>query len=137
MLKTEERIKNLEERVEKIEDVLFLDEDDKNSKQLDSIPLQNFLDKCDIPLHKDKIVALAYYLDEYKDKNQFDTGELKKYYRKARLKPPENIPDIVSKASEEEDLFMKIGKEENQNIWAITRAGKNKFKTDILMSEND
>ena len=136
-MKTEERIKRLEEKVEKIEEVLFLDEDDKSGKQFDSISLQNFLDQCNTPHHKDKIVALTYYLDEHKGKEQFNTGELRKYYRKARLKPPENISDIVSKACEEEDLFMKVDTEENQNIWAITRTGRAKFKSDILVSEND
>lgn len=43
-------------------------------------------------------LCIAYYLEKFENKDILTSGEIKKFFKDAKLKPPTNVPDKVQKA---------------------------------------
>lgn len=81
---------------------------------------QKGLDKS----HAERVIGMAYYLDKYKGIDPFNVKDIEKTYEEARIKPPKNLTDIVSKQAKRRELLIEAKeKKDGLKSWRISANG--------------
>ncbi|WEL19518.1 hypothetical protein SVXNc_0498 [Candidatus Nanohalococcus occultus] len=63
-------------------------------------------------------------MEKHEGKENFDTYDLSQGFKLCKWKRPANMPDIVSKAAESKELFMKDGEKDGKKKWMLTETGE-------------
>jgi hypothetical protein len=85
-------------------------------------PLE-FIKQKKLESHIDKVVGLAYYLFKYNGIDSFTVKDIGKMYEEARLVPPKNFSDIISKASKRGYFIECKEKIDGLKAWKISKDG--------------
>lgn len=85
-------------------------------------PLE-FIRQKKLESHIDRVVGLAYYLFKYNGIDSFTVKDIEKMYEKARLVPPKNFSDIVSKAGKRGYFIESKEKIDGLKAWKISKDG--------------
>ena len=85
-------------------------------------PIDKFIQKANIKKHSDKVLFIAYYLEEYERFESFTMKDVDKKYKMARLVPPTNLSDSIRKLKER-GLLIATGKKEKLKSWRLSADG--------------
>ncbi len=85
-------------------------------------PIDKFIQKANIKKHSDKVLFIAYYLEEYKESESFTMKDIDEAYKMARLVPPKNLSDSILKLKER-GLLIDTGKKEKRKSWRLSADG--------------
>lgn len=133
MIEIGERIKNLEDRVRRLEDSV-------NSQSVENVGVDqrrlsvvefaqgNFDNKTNL------IILFAYYLETCRDIRSFDAAMIENLFSEARVVKPKNIKDLINK-NLKKGFLMDADNNKDARAWTLTRSGIDKAKE--LLQEND
>lgn len=81
--------------------------------------IREFVESYDPSSHTERSLAIAYYLESYRDKERFTVGDIEDGYRECRVKPASNMSDVLGRM-EERDWLLRDGKEGQTQLWRLT-----------------
>jgi len=118
----EERVNDLERRVRKIEEGEV--SNDAPDDVLVPVEMSEFKKNFSPETYADKATIVARYLEKHEGLESFDSDDLNQGFKLCKWKRPANMSDIVSKAAERKELFMKAGEEDGKKEWMLTETGE-------------
>lgn len=113
-----EEVEELKERVSRIETLL----EENPDAVAEATDIQSFVRKFDPGNHKERAMAIAYYLEEYEGQDQFVTSDIEEGYQRCRMSPPQNMSDILG-GCEDQGLVMRDGTEGQATVRKLTMPG--------------
>ncbi len=85
-------------------------------------PLE-FIKRKKLESHSNRVVGLAYYLLKYNGVDSFTVKDIERMYEEARLIPPKNFSDTISKASKKGYFIECKEKIDGLKAWKISKDG--------------
>lgn len=89
-----------------------------------AMPITEFLAAKKAETHPDRVVLIAYYIYRTEDGAGVTTAELTDAYSRARLKKPQNFPDVIA-ACVRRGRLVEGERKDAAKSWIITRTGEN------------
>ncbi|MFB6144838.1 MAG: hypothetical protein ABEJ98_06005 [Candidatus Nanohaloarchaea archaeon] len=120
---SDDRINELEKRVEELEEVVFQGESQDARYSGKKLSVREFLDSYDASSHNDKVLIIGRYLEKVEGQENFTSEDVEDCYRKAKLKPPQTMGVPLSKDAKK-GLVMEDGEDEDYKLWVLTRKGE-------------
>lgn len=93
-----------------------------NGRTADPSGLPEFLASLNVDSHPARVTAIAYYHFHTADGAAINTRDIIEGYTRARLRRPQNIPDVVATCVRRGHLVDK-GRKDGLKAWVITRTG--------------
>lgn len=115
----EERLSELEQRVNKLEGAPILTSD-KQKK----ISAREFLIEKDLESEPQKTLALGYYLERVEEMSSFNVNDLMQIFNSAKEKRPKNINDAVNKNIAKGLIMEAMEKKDSKKAWVLTSTGE-------------
>lgn len=72
--------------------------------------------------HPGRVVAIAYWHEARESGRGISTKDLMDAYQRARLKRPQNFPDVIASCMRR-GLLVEAGRRDGMKRWAITQSG--------------
>jgi hypothetical protein len=113
-----EEVEELKDRVSRIEAVL----EENPEAAAEATDIQSFIQKFDPSNHKERAVAIAYYLEEYEGQEQFLTSDIEEGCLRCRENPPKNMSDVLA-GCEDRDWVMRVRTEGQTTVRKLTASG--------------
>lgn len=113
-----DRIQELEERVGAIEEQI-----ESGDISYGTPDLRAFVEQIDPSTHVERSVAIGYYLENQKGKNNFTVDDIGEGYRTCKIQKPANMSDALANA-ENRGWVMRDGVNEQYQQWILTRDGE-------------
>ena len=111
-------INELKERVSKLETKI-----ESNPKAVaEATDMRSFVRGLTPDSHKERAVAIAYYLEHYENQREFTTKDIEEGYRTCRVRPPANLSDTLSDC-ENEGWVLRTGEDGHTQIRELTGDG--------------
>jgi hypothetical protein len=92
-----------------------------------SLPLEmdlaEFLAAKKVTTHPDRVVAIAYWTYHAQDGAGVTTGDLTEAYGRARVRKPQNFPDVIA-ACVRKGRLVEGERKDGMKSWVITRTGE-------------
>ena len=85
--------------------------------------LAEFLAAKKAATHPDRVVAIAYFVYHTQDGAGVTTQDLTDSYSRARLKKPQNFPDVIA-ACVRKGRLVEGERKDGMKSWVITRTGE-------------
>lgn len=85
--------------------------------------LVEFLASKKITTHPDRVVAIAFFIYRTEDSAGVTTRELAEGYSKARVRKPQNFPDVIA-ACVRRGHLVEGPRKDGMKSWVITRTGE-------------
>jgi len=85
--------------------------------------LTEFLAAKKLTTHPDRVVAIAYYLYKTQSGAGVTTHDLTEAYSRARVKRPQNFPDVIA-ACVRRGRLVEGERKDAMKAWVITRTGE-------------
>lgn len=92
-------------------------------KDADEMSPFEFVRQKKLESHSEKVVGLAYYLFRYRNMDSFTVKDIEKIYEEARLVPPKNFSDLISKAGKKGYFIETKEKIDGLKVWKISAEG--------------
>lgn len=131
-----DRIDELEKRVEALEQRVFEDSDTEYEVSGKKLSLGEFIQDHDTSSHKKKVLVIGYFLENHEGQEEFTSEDIASAYRKAKVKPPATPTDIISKTAEDEHS-MEVGEDDGLKNWVLTRTGEDRVKSELKEEKDD
>jgi hypothetical protein len=93
------------------------------STPLAEMDLTEFLAQKKALTHPDRVVAIAYYTYKTQDGAGVTTHDLTEAYSRARVKKPQNFPDVIA-ACVRRGRLVEGDRKDGMKSWVITRTGE-------------
>jgi hypothetical protein len=90
---------------------------------LAEMDLTEFLAAKKALTHPDRVVAIAYYTYKTQDGAGVTTHDLTESYSRARVKKPQNFPDVIA-ACVRRGRLVEGERKDGMKSWVITRTGE-------------
>ena len=113
-----QRVEKLESRVNELEQRL---EEGATEPAVDGI--QDFVLSLEFDSHSENGTAIGYYLEEFRDQENFATEDIREGFRECRMKEPGNLSDAMRRAHERE-LIIRDGKEGHSKLYRVGIEGQ-------------
>jgi hypothetical protein len=84
--------------------------------------IDEFIRKAKLKKHSDKVLCIAYFLEEREELESFTVKDIDEAYKKARFVPPKNLNDTIQKLKGR-GLLIEIGKKEKLKSWRLSSDG--------------
>lgn len=123
-----DRIEDLEQRIERLENAVFQEERDIRSEK--ELSLAEFLRDCDTPHHSQKAMAIGYFYEVHNERESYSTADVREGYIKARLQKPQNLDDIMGKTAGR-GFFLVVDEEDGVRQWALTQTGIDQVEEEL------
>ena len=94
------------------------------------IDLIEFLAAKKAETHPDRVVAIAYYFYHTQNGAGVTTKELADAYARARLKKPQNYPDVIA-ACVRRGFLVEGERKDGMKSWVITRTGESHVEQNL------
>ena len=94
------------------------------------IDLIEFLAAKKAETHPDRVVAIAYYSYHTQNGAGVTTKELADAYARARLKKPQNYPDVIA-ACVRRGFLVEGERKDGMKSWVITRTGESHVEQNL------
>lgn len=88
-----------------------------------SMDLAEFLAAKKVTTHPDRVVAIAYHAYHTQDGAGVTTHDLAEAYSRARVKKPQNFPDVIA-ACVRRGRLVEGERKDAMKSWVITRTGE-------------
>lgn len=92
--------------------------------------LVEFLAQKKAETHPDRVVAVAYYIYRTADGAGVTTKDLSDAYGRARVKKPQNFPDVIA-ACVRRGYLVEGERRDGMKTWVITRTGEGHVEQDL------
>lgn len=122
----EQRLSLLEERIGKIESKL-LDAGTKSSEQTmttKKMSIKEFLITRTLDDDVKRTLAIAYFIEHMENTKPFNTDDLKKAFRLAKIPLPLNINDKINMNIRAGRIMEAEEKKESKKAWELTATGE-------------
>lgn len=126
-----EEIEKLKERVNSLEEAVFGDGGESSENNSKRLSLSEFLQKHDISNHKKKTQVIGYYLEKKKEMENFTSEDIEEAYRRAKIKPPANPSDIISKSAGDGKIMEQEDDSDDLKHWVLTRSGEDRVENEL------
>lgn len=97
---------------------------EKKNKYKENMSIQEFLREKGFGSNTDKFLALAYYLEKFRDTDNFTTNDVKALFLEGKEKLPGNISDCAGKNTQKGYIQLVQGNKKNVKQYSITRSGE-------------
>ncbi len=94
------------------------------------IDLVEFLAARKVTTHPDRVVAIAYYTYRTGEGAGVTTRDLIEAYARARVRRPQNFPDVIASCVRR-GYLVEGPRRENMKSWVITRTGENHVEQEL------
>lgn len=91
--------------------------------RLASMDLAEFLATHKVVTHPDRVVAIAYHAYHTRNGASISTQDLTDGYSRARIKQPQNFPDVIATCVRKGRL-VEGERRDGKKSWVITRTGE-------------
>lgn len=113
-----QEVEELKERVETLEEMV----EDSSTTISRSMDLSTFVQEFDPGSHPERIAAIAYYREAYKEKETFTTSDIRGCYERAQFSKPSNLSDSIAGA-ENKGWVHRKGKDGQTTVRQLTSKG--------------
>jgi hypothetical protein len=124
---SEDRIDELEERVEELEKAVFSGSPTEKGSSEKNLSIAEFMRDYDTSNNRKKVLVIGHYLETIESVENFSSNDIEESYKRAKKKPPANPTDPISKNAGK-GYIREVGKEENQKLWVLTQTGVERVK---------
>ncbi len=94
------------------------------------LELVEFLAAKKAETHPDRVVVIAYYYYHTQNGAGVTTKELADAYARARVKRPQNFPDVIASCVRR-GYMVEGGRKDGMKCWVITRTGEAHVEQDL------
>ncbi len=94
------------------------------------LELVEFLAAKRAETHPDRVVVIAYYYYHTQNGAGVTTKELADAYARARVKRPQNFPDVIASCVRR-GYLVEGGRKDGMKCWVITRTGEAHVEQDL------
>lgn len=94
------------------------------------LELVEFLAAKKAETHPDRVVVIAYYYYHTQNGAGVTTKELADAYARARVKRPQNFPDVIASCVRR-GYLVEGGRKDGMKCWVITRTGEAHVEQDL------
>lgn len=126
-----DEVEELKERVETLEEAIFREGNKESKNDSKRLSLSEFLQRHDISSHKKKTQVIGYYLEKKKGMENFTSEDIEEAYRKAKIKPPVNPSDIISKSAGAGKIMEQEDDSDDLKHWVLTRSGEDRVENEL------
>jgi len=127
---TELRMQKLEERVGRLESLLEGRSRETIAKER-KLSAKEFMLSKSLKSETQKVLALAYFLEQEEGLTSFNVSDLESVFRSAREKLPKNMNDAVNKNIARGFLMGASEKKESKKAWQLTSTGERFVEHDL------
>lgn len=92
--------------------------------------LNEFLAARNPETHPDRVLAIAYYQERYSGGPPVTTRDLVEAYQRARIKKPQNFPDVIATLARK-GWLIEEGRRDGHKAWGITSSGVQRVERDL------
>lgn len=134
---SDERIDELENRVEELEEAVFEASGPNTQSSGKKLSVREFMNDHDTSSHRKKVLVIGYYLEKYENYQNFTSSDLEDYYRKAKIQISSNTSQFINECAEKG--WMMEGEERTENnekTWIVTQTGEGKVEGDFKEGGN-
>jgi hypothetical protein len=96
--------------------------DSKLTPIVPGLDLNEFLAALSVDTHPDRVLAIAFYQERYSEGPPVTARDLSESYQRARLRRPQNFPDVIASLVRRGHLT-EGPRREGLKSWAITGSG--------------
>jgi hypothetical protein len=94
------------------------------------LDLNEFLASLRAETHPDRVLAIAFYQERYLNGPPVTARDLSEAYQHARLKRPQNFPDVIASLVRKGHL-VEQARREGLKSWGITGSGSARIEREI------
>ena len=124
---SEDRIDELEKRVEELEKAVFSGSPTENGSSEKKLSIAEFMRDYDTSNNRKRVLVIGRYLETIESVENFSSDDIEESYKRAKKKPPANPTDPISKNAGK-GYIREVGKEDNQKLWVLTQTGVERVK---------
>lgn len=121
------KLVELEGRIAKLESVK-----ERNPEEIRKISINEFIRSKKPKNDVERTLAIGYYLEHNESMQNFNSVDIKNYFRKAKEKIPTNIPDKIQKSIKKGHIMDSEEMKNNRKAYILTNTGiyfvENNFK---------
>lgn len=129
---SDDRINELEQRVEELEEAVFGAEEEDIRSSGKKLSIREFMNEHDTSSHRKKVLVIGYYLEKYEGYDHFTSSDLEDYYRKAKVQISSNTSQFINESAEKGWVMEGEERtEENEKTWIVTQTGEDKVESDL------
>jgi hypothetical protein len=114
------RIQDHEERISELEKLLQAKPNSISKK----ISIKEFILTKNATDDQRRTLTIGYFLEKYAGNTSFNTTDIKKGFREAKIKPPQNINDKVNKNIAKGYMMEAVEEKDNKKAWVLTNTGE-------------
>lgn len=130
----EQRVSLLEKRVEEIENRLSgTDAQSVSTRSLvtKKMSIKEFLMTKKLDDDVKRTLAISYFIEHMENTKPFNTDDLKKSFRLAKIQLPSNINDKINMNIRAGRIMEAGEKKESKKAWELTATGETFVETDL------
>ena len=116
----EKRIQDHEKRISGLENLLQAKPDSISKK----ISIKEFVLTKNVTDDQRRTLTIGYFLEKYGGSISFNITDIKKGFRDAKIKPPQNINDKVNKNIAKGYMMEADEEKDNKKAWVLTGTGE-------------
>ncbi len=118
------RLDDLERRLKKLEDAIGQADRPATIRNPErKLSIGEFLATRKLEDDVKRTLAIAYFLDYFEKVNSFNTDDIKKGFRMARLPIPANVNDKINMSIKNGHLAEEREKKASKKAWYVTNTG--------------
>ena len=92
--------------------------------------LREFVETHGPSSHTERSLSIAYFLEAYRDKEQFTVNDIEEGYRECRVQVADNMSDVLGRM-EDQDWLLRDGKEGQTQLWRLSAPGQGKIEEEV------
>lgn len=119
------QVEDLQERVTELEQRL-----NEGGSTDDAGDIREFVESFDPSSHTERSLAIAYYLETYRERENFTVNDIEEGYRECRVQAAGNLSDVLGRM-EDNNWLLRDGKENRKQLWRLTANGLDKLEEEI------
>jgi len=116
----EKRIQDHEKRISELEKLLQAKPNSINKK----MSIKEFVLTKNATDDQRRTLTIGYFLEKYGGNTSFNTSDINKGFRDAKIKPPRNINDKVNKNIAKGYIMEAAEEKDNKKTWVLTSTGE-------------
>lgn len=86
-----------------------------------------FFKKCNPQTDNDRVLVAGFYLEQFKNLQNFTAAEVREQIKEAKRQPPKNVSDAINQ-NIKKGLLMSAGDRENKIAFVLTSDGEDQVK---------
>jgi hypothetical protein len=127
----DQRIDELEKRLEKIEKLLAVPGATARLVKPKKLSVKEFLMTKSVKSEIQKVIALGYFLEHMEGIASFNTTDLETAFRAAKEKLPKNMNDAVNKNIARGFIMEAEEKKDSKKAWYLTSTGEKYVESEL------